>query len=92
MAELEAEKKMLMHERQVESACWENQIWQHSPDGRIFPRRCKSARNRTVCTWQYSQERVRKMSTRFGSKRQSIIPSSCFSGEWQDISALENDW
>ena len=38
MAELEAEKKMLMHERQVESACWENQIWQHSPDGRIFPR------------------------------------------------------
>ena len=26
MAELEAEKEMLMHETQVESACWENQI------------------------------------------------------------------
>ena len=26
MAELEAEKEMLMHETQVESACWEIQI------------------------------------------------------------------
>jgi hypothetical protein len=26
VAELEAEKEMLMHETQVESACWENQI------------------------------------------------------------------
>ena len=33
MAELEAEKEMLMHETQVESACWESQIWQHNPDG-----------------------------------------------------------
>ena len=43
-AELEAEKEMLMHETQVESACWENQIWQHNPDGRIVPRRCRSVR------------------------------------------------
>ena len=33
VAELEAEKEMLMHETQVESACWESQIWQHNPDG-----------------------------------------------------------
>ena len=44
MAELEAEQEMLMHETQVESACWESQIWQHSPDGRIVPRRCRSVR------------------------------------------------
>ena len=44
MAELEAEKEMLMHETQVESACWESQIWQHSPGGRIVPRRCRSVR------------------------------------------------
>ena len=37
MAELEAKREMLMQETQVESACWENQIWQHSPDGRIVP-------------------------------------------------------
>ena len=41
MAELEAEKEM---QTQVESACWESQIWQHSPDGRIVPRRCRSVR------------------------------------------------
>ena len=90
MAELEAEKEMRMHETQVESACWENQIWQHNPDGRIVPRRCRSAKDRTVFTWQPSQERTGKMSTRFVSKRQSIVPGSCFSGEWQDISALES--
>ena len=26
-----------MHETQVESACWQKHIWQHSPDGRIVP-------------------------------------------------------
>ena len=30
------------------------------------------------------------MSTRFVSKRQSIVPGSCFSGEWQGISVLES--
>ena len=54
MAELEAEKEMRMHETPVESACWENQIWQHSPDGRIVPRRCRGAKDRTAFTWQPS--------------------------------------
>ena len=30
------------------------------------------------------------MSTRFVSKRQSIVPGACFSGEWLGISALES--
>ena len=31
-----------------------------------------------------------QMSTRFVSKRQSIVPGSCFSGEWLGISASES--
>ena len=81
---------MLMHETQVESACWENQMWQHSPDGRIVPRRCRSAKDRTVFTWQPPQDRTGEMSTRFVSKRQSIVPGSCFSGECLGISDLES--
>ena len=30
------------------------------------------------------------MSTRFVSNRQSIVPGSCFSGEWLGISDLES--
>ena len=32
-----------LSEIQVELACWGNQIWQHGPDGRIVPRRCRSS-------------------------------------------------
>ena len=32
-----------LSEIQVELACWGNHIWQHDPDGRIVPRRCRSS-------------------------------------------------
>ena len=32
-----------LSEIQVELACWGNQIWQHGPDARIVPRRCRSS-------------------------------------------------
>ena len=58
MSELEAEKEMLMHESQVESACWENRIWQHNPDGRIVPRR-----------WRRAKDEVRKQTRDFSKRK-----------------------